>query len=193
MLTFKTMRKIRTAYFVALGAISLATFTSCEKETPFERQETSDLSNKRVSSEGNITVSGGGTTVEFGKKTTYEFNAVQREDKTTGHILLKFRAASGSLWVNVDCVRLWGDNKATLSGIITKLHIGPNPNPDFLPPPFIFIGGRVSFTVQDNGEGGNATDADMVSDIGELPGTTASCSDEWPVYLPLDGNVQINN
>lgn len=187
------MKTIKLLGIAAVAAISLATLASCEKELPFDTKLASDLSNKRISSEGNVTVSGGGTTIEFGKKTTYEFNAVQRDAKTTGHILLKFRAADGSMWINVDCIRLWGDNKATLSGVITKVHIGPKASEEFPAPPFVFVGGRVSMTVQDNGEGGNATEADMVSDIGELPGTIASCSDEWPVYLPLDENVQINN
>jgi hypothetical protein len=141
----------------------------------------------------NTIVSGGGTTEEFGRLTTYEFNAVQhRNGRVSGQILLKFRAAGGSIWVKVDCLRLFGGNKATLSGIITKVAASPHANPDFPPPPFIYLGGRVSFTVQDNGEG-NAAAQDMVSDIGVVDmGTTASCSDEMDAYLPLSGNVQIN-
>ncbi len=139
------------------------------------------------SSNGNIVVAGGGTTLEFGEKTTYVFNAVESRGRTTGHVILKFRAADGALFIKVDCLRLFGGNKATLSGIITQF----KENPQFPAPPFIFLGARVSFTVQDNGEGSSAP-ADLVSDIGELsPGVPASCSDEMPVYLPLDGNVQI--
>ena len=143
--------------------------------------------------QANTVVSGGGTTEEFGHLTTYEFNAVQlRNGRAAGHILLKFRAAGGSLWVKVDCLRLFDDNKATLSGVITKVDASPHANPDFPVPPFVYVGGRVSFTVQDNGEG-SAAAQDLVSDIGVVDmGATASCSDEMPTYLPLNGNVQIN-
>jgi hypothetical protein len=151
------------------------------------------LSTNSSAAFGNTIVSGGGTTEEFGALTTYEFNAVQQGNgKATGHILLKFRAAGGSLWVQVDCLRLFDKNKATLSGVITKVMASPHANPDFPPPPFIYVGGRVSFTVQDNGEGGAAT-PDLVSDIGVVNmNVTASCTDEMDTYLPLSGNVQIN-
>ncbi len=76
-----------------------------------------------------------------------------------------------------------------MSGVITKLY--GKENSEFPPPPYIFVGGRVSFTVQDNGEGQSAS-PDLVSDIGELiQGVPASCADEWPVYL-AGANVQIN-
>jgi hypothetical protein len=187
------MKKIKLVGFATLTALCLATLTSCEKEMPFENIQASDSRNQRISNEGNVTVSGGGTTLEFGKKTTYVFNAVQREGKTTGHMLLKFRAAGGSLWVNVDCLRLFDGNKATMSGVITKIRLGPKANEEFPVPPFIYIGGRVSFTVQDNGEGESAS-PDLVSDIGVVSmDQPASCADEMLLYLPLDGNVQINN
>jgi hypothetical protein len=142
----------------------------------------------------NTIVSGGGTTEEFGYLTTYEFNAVQQSTgRTTGHILLKFRAAGGSVWIKVDCLRLFDDNKATLSGVITKVTASPQSNPEFPVPPFIYVGGRVSFTVQDNGEG-DAAAQDLVSDIGVLDmNVSASCDDEWDTYLPLSGNVQITH
>jgi hypothetical protein len=40
-----------------------------------------------------------------------------------------------------------------------------------------FVEGRVSFTIQDNGEG-NTASPDLLSDIGEFPGVPASCADE---------------
>jgi hypothetical protein len=148
-----------------------------------------DVMPAKPSASGNITVSGGGSFEELGAKTTYTFNAVQQSNgKTTGHLILQFRAADSRMFVKLDCLRLFGENKATLSGIITSL----TQSPDFPPPPFIYVGGRVSFTVQDNGEG-NVVSPDLVSDIGELvSGVGASCSDEWPLYLATDGNVQIN-
>ncbi len=191
------MKKLELFVVVSLFAVGLAALNSCKKETS-GKQKT--IKNIRASSDAttkeygeSITVAGGGTTVELGKKTTYEFNAVQHRDgTTTGHILLKFRAADGSNYIKVDCLRLFGDNKATMSGVITQFRIGPHAVDSLHAPPYIFIGGRVSFTVQDNGAGGSAS-PDLVSDIGVLDvNVPASCSDEWPVYLPLDGNVQIN-
>src|SRR5687768_7255570 len=138
------MKKIKLLSFVSLAALCLATFTSCEKETPFDSAQTSDFRNKRVSSAGNITVAGGGSFEELGAKTTYTFNAIQQHNgKTTGHLILQFRAADSRMYVKIDCLRLFGDNKATMSGIITTLTQSAN----FPPPPFIFVGGRVSFTV----------------------------------------------
>ena len=172
------MKKLRLLFPLAVCALGLVALSGFKEKPPAFK---------------NIMVSGGGTTEEFGSLTTYEFNAVQHTNgSTSGHILLKFRAAGGSLWVKVDCLRLLEDNKATLSGVITKLVASPHANPDFEVPPFIYIGGRVSFTVQDNGEG-TAASADLVSDIGVVDmNTTASCADEMQVYLPLSGNVQIN-
>lgn len=186
------MKKLRTLFLLCIISVCLIALNGCTKEKSLsnERQlaiEKADLLNVAVanSSGGNIIVTGGGTTLEFGEKTTYEFSAVQSNNKTTGQFILKFRAGGGSVWVDIDCLRLWGDNKATISGVITKFLARGE-----APPPFIFVGGRVSFSCQDNGEGSSAP-ADLVSDIGELPGIQASCADEWQVYLPLDGNVQI--
>jgi hypothetical protein len=186
----KIMKKFKMFVVVFLFAVCSISLNSCTKDATAKQQFTTEsmgVSGDAATKEfgGNITVSGGGTTVEFGEKTTYEFNAVQSKGKTTGQFILKFRAGGGSLWVDIDCLRLFGDNKATISGVITKfLARGEEP------PPFIFVGGRVSFTCQDNGEGGSAS-PDLVSDIGEIPGVPASCADEWLLYLPLDGNVQI--
>ena len=184
------MKTSQMGFPVLLVTVCLIAVNGCTKEGIIKDGVTGEKSAEMMQSSGNITVAGGGTTLEFGEKTTYEFSAVQSGGKTTGHFILKFRAAGGSIWVDIDCIRLFDDNKATLSGIITKVTASPHSNPDFEVPPFIFVGGRVSFTCQDNGEG-NASPADMVSDIGEIPGVPATCADEWPVYLPLDGNVQI--
>ncbi len=195
------MKKLQTGFFVFLFVVCMVFVNGCKKDAATNSKLQLAVEDKNTLNSaaakpagGNITVAGGGTTEEFGYKTTYEFNAVQSGGKTTGHIILKFRAAGGSLYIEVDCLRLFDGNKATLSGVITQLRAHPNSNPDFNPPPpYIFVGGRVSLTVEDNGEGGSAS-PDQVSDIGELvPGIPASCADEWLVYLPLDGNVQINN
>ena len=182
--------------FIILLAMGIISINSCKKESLFSSKQHSAIENTSVSndaaakeSSGNITVSGGGSFDELGAITTYTFNAVQHKDgSTNGHLMLHFRAAESSMQVSIDCLRLFGDNKATMCGVITKLY--GKENMGFPPPPFIFVGGRVSFTVQDNGEGGSAS-PDLVSDIGELiPGVPASCADEWPLYL-AGANVQI--
>jgi hypothetical protein len=67
--------------------------------------------------------------------TTYTFNAVQHSNgKTNGHLILHFRAAEGSMYVEIDCLRLFGANQATMSGVITKLY-GNNIGA----PPYIFL------------------------------------------------------
>ncbi len=191
------MKKLPVRFFVPLFAVCIITINGCKKEAPISigkhhAEQTgkgaNNINAKPVA--GNITVAGGGSFEELGDLTTYDFNAVQQNNGTTkGHFLFHFRAADASMYVELDCIRLFGDNQATMSGIITRI-FGKG-NPDFPPPPFIYVGGRVSFTVQDNGEG-NSASSDLVSDIGQLePGVQASCEDEHPVYL-AGVNVQIN-
>jgi hypothetical protein len=176
------MKKVQLFSFVFLFTVVLTAISSFSSKQSL-------VQSKRHTLSGNITVSGGGSFEELGAKTTYTFNAVQQKNgKTTGHLILQFRAADSRMFVKLDCLRLFADNRATMSGIITTL----TQSPDFPPPPFIYVGGRVSFTVQDNGEG-KAGSPDLLSDIGELvSGVPASCLDEWPLYLATDGNVQIN-
>jgi hypothetical protein len=184
-----------TSKFV-LPMVILFLLAGCQKESAVSTEQVlkpGTMANSENSSllhtGGNIIVTGGGTTEEFGEKTTYEFNAVEHNGHATGQIILKFRAADGSIWVSVDCIRLFGVNKATMSGVITRIHAGPIAPQE--PPPFIYVGGRVSFTVQDNGQG-NSSDPDLVSDIGVLDlFIPASCEDDMVPYLPLNGNLQI--
>jgi len=185
------MKKLPTFFFVALFALCLISMTSCKKQIAGSEQHSTigniNASGETIVSDGSITVAGGGSFEELGAKTTYTFNAVQQRNGTTkGNLVLHFRAGGGSMHVTIDCLRLFGDNQATLSGVITKVSV----KGDEEPPPFIFVGGRVSFTVQDNGEA-ESDSADLLSDIGELiEGVPASCADEWPVYL-AGANVQI--
>ena len=184
------MKKLQTFFFVALFSVCLIALNSCKKQMAGSEQHSAirNISDsvEAAAAGGNITVAGGGSFEELGAVTTYTFNAVQHHNgQTNGHLILHFRAAGGSMYVTIDCLRLFEDNKATMSGIITKLY-GVTEGA----PPYIFLGGRVSFTVQDNGEGGSAS-PDLVSDIGELiAGVPASCTDEWPLYLS-GANVQI--
>ena len=191
------MKKFKNYLLLAVAALSLPAITSCKKDIAADR-EVDPPAEKKINQQqlankpqaGNISVVGGGTFPELGDITTYSFHAVQQSNgETKGQFLFHFRAADASLIVDLDCLRLFGNNKATMSGLITKIY--GKFDPAFPPPPFIYVGGRVSFTVQDNGEG-NAASPDLVSDIGQLvPGIPASCEDDNPVYL-AGSNVQIN-
>lgn len=181
------MKKSQMGFIAALFSLCLVAINGCKKDAFNNDRVAGEKSAEMMQSGGNITVSGGGSFDELGAVTTYTFNAVQHKDgETNGHLILHFRAAEGSMYVAVDCLRLFDENKATMSGVITKMY-GVTEGA----PPYIFVGGRVSFTVQDNGEGG-ASPGDVVSDIGELvAGEPASCADEWPLYL-YGANVQIS-
>jgi len=183
------MKKLQLGFLVSLFALSIIAINACKKEAFSSDRlagEKNNANTEMKQADGNLSVSGGGSFDELGAGTTYTFNAVQHNDgATNGHLILHFRAAGGSMYVTIDCLRLFEDNKATMSGVITKLY-GVTEGA----PPYIFLGGRVSFTVQDNGEGTSGS-RDIVSDIGELvPGEPASCADEWPLYL-YGANVQI--
>lgn len=191
------MKKFKNYMLLAVAVLSLPAINSCKKDIAADREVDQPAENKinqqQVANKPeaeNISVVGGGTFAELGEITTYSFNAAQkRNGTTTGHFMFHFRAADASIIVALDCLRLFGDNKATMSGLITKIY--GKFQPEFPAPPFIYIGGRVSFTVQDNGEGNDAS-PDLVSDIGQLvPEIPASCADDFPVYL-AGANVQIN-
>ena len=143
------MKKLQMGFIVSLFAVCLMAINGCKKETAFTSEQ--QLTNEQQlviekanflngvaakQSGGNITVAGGGTFEELGATTTYTFNAVQHSNGiTNGHFLFHFRAAGGSMYVELDCLRLFGDNKATMSGVITKLY-GKGTG-EFPPPPFI--------------------------------------------------------
>ena len=69
---------------------------------------------------GNAHVNGGGTTVEFGTKSTFVFNAIETEGGIVGHLVYHLRAYNVSFQMNLDCMEIRG-NRATLSGTVTKI------------------------------------------------------------------------
>lgn len=132
----------------------------------------SDHLNKRTSS-----VNGGGIAVEFGIKSTFTFNAVKHVNGTVnGHLVYHLRAFDVQFQMSIDCFQIEG-NRASLSGTVTSVS-GSNI------PSYIYPGNRASFSVEDNGKGGNK---DRVSDV--LFG--AQCWDDLNTYLPIQGNITV--
>lgn len=131
---------------------------------------------------GNLRASGGGTTEEGGEKSTFVFNAIQKKDGTVnGHLVYHFRVGNISIKMNLDCLTVVGNN-AIMSGVVTQVN-GDNVSP------FIFVGQRAEFQVEDNGEGGD-DQPDLISDL--ILGPNAGCDLNAPTpYLPIDGNIQV--
>ena len=128
--------------------------------------------NKRTSS-----VNGGGITVEFGVKSTFTFNAVKHANgSVNGHLVYHLRAFDMQFQLAIDCFEIDG-NRATLSGTVTSAS-GSNI------PSYIYPGSRASFSVQDNGKGGNK---DRISDVF----FGAQCWDDLDTYLPVQGNITV--
>ncbi len=125
---------------------------------------------------GNAHVSGGGTAVEFGKKSTFVFNAIETQGGIVGHLVYHLRAFNVSFQMNIDCMEIRG-NRATISGTATSI-TGANI------PGYIFPGARASFTVEDNGNGGNR---DRISDV--VFG--AQCGWDLETYIKVQGNISI--
>jgi hypothetical protein len=133
----------------------------------------------KKSFQGNAHVNGGGTTTEGGEVSTFVFNAVDNGDGVDGHLNYNFRSGNVDIKADLDCMHITG-NRATLSGVVTSLN-GDGPFPSWE-----FVGQRVSFTVEDNGQGKNA---DRISDL--FFGSTTSCANHWITYLPIKGNIDI--
>ncbi|MFN9710611.1 MAG: hypothetical protein ACK55K_04305, partial [Bacteroidota bacterium] len=63
---------------------------------------------------GNRHINGGGTGIEFGKKSTFVFNAVETSSGITGHLVYHLRAFDVTFQMNLDCMEING-NRATMS------------------------------------------------------------------------------
>jgi hypothetical protein len=129
--------------------------------------------------EGNPSVHGGGTAMELGEKSTFAFNAVQEDDgSVNGHLVYHVRGGDVSFELDIDCMTING-NRATLGGKVTSVSGNA--------PGFLVLGARAAFTVEDNGQGRNAA-PDRFSDV-LFPGT---CAANYVTYIPISGNIQIN-
>jgi hypothetical protein len=125
---------------------------------------------------GNPHINGGGTAVEFGKKSTFVFNAVEADGVVAGHLVYHLRSFNVSFQMSLDCMEIRG-NRATLSGTVTSIS-GDNI------PSYIFPGSRASFTIEDNGSGRNR---DRISDVT----FGARCIDDLDTYIRIQGNISI--
>jgi hypothetical protein len=134
--------------------------------------------NLSAQSTGNRHINGGGTAVEFGKKSTFVFNAVETPGGINGNLVYHIRAFDVRFQMDLDCMEIRG-NRATMSGTVTSI-TGDNI------PPYIFPGSRASFTIEDNGNGGNR---DRISDV--IFG--ANCTDDLDTYIRVQGNISIKN
>jgi hypothetical protein len=103
---------------------------------------------------GNPRATGGGTTEEFGERSTFTFNAVQTPKGVAGHMLYNVRAADLVIHMDLDCLNITG-NSAKLSGVVTSIQGDP--------PDFLFVGQEGVFTVTDNGQGRQAP-PDLISE-----------------------------
>src|SRR5688572_1748530 len=90
---------------------------------------------------------GGGTAVEFERRSTLSFNAVARPDGTIdGTLVYMFRDFGADFYVHLrlDCMAIDG-NRAKVSGLVTRI------TANFPLPPFMAVGARGSMQVEDNG------------------------------------------
>lgn len=127
---------------------------------------------------GTSSVNGGGSTAELGALSTFVFNAVTNSQGTSGQLVYNVRGADIRIHMDIDCLNING-NRATMSGVLSSVS-----GTDI--PAFIFVGQRASFTVEDNGNGGNG---DKISDL--LIFGAASCNNNWNTYLFVQGNISI--
>jgi len=171
------MRQFKKILSFCLLISCLIAISSYTKTTSFHKVTKANIGQFP---NGNAHVNGGGTTMEGGEVSTFVFNAVQHMDgDVTGHLNYKFRQGDIDIQMDIDCMRING-NRATLSGVVTSVRGTGSA-------PFIFVGQRASFSVQDNGQGRST--ADMISDL--VLYTGASCADNFPTYLPISGNITI--
>src|SRR5262249_45381542 len=135
-----------------------------------------------ATAKGNPSATGGGTTIEGDKKSTFVFNAVQQKNgSVNGHLVYHFREASITIYMKLNCLKIVG-NSAAMSGVVTKV--------TGTPPNYIFVGQKAVFKVVDNGQGKAAT-PDLISDVILYGG--ANCMGFAPnPYLPIQGNIQVN-
>lgn len=146
---------------------------------------TSSFTRSDVVSAQGITAaaSGGGSAIEYERRSTLAFSAVSRADgSTVGRLVYSFRDFDLDFTVHlaVDCLVVDG-NVARLSGLVTKI----SANEPL--PPFMAVGGRGVIQVEDNGSAGSDA-PDRYSDLHMFD---ATCADAPAPYIPMDGNVVV--
>lgn len=126
---------------------------------------------------------GGGTAVEFERRSTFTFNAFKHVDgSVTGTMVYMFRdfGLDYKVQLKIDCLTIEG-NRAKVSGLVTKISAN-------IPlPPWAQVGSRSSFQVEDNGDG----DQGLPDRYSDLHGFEATCNDDNDPYIPIDGNIVV--
>lgn len=171
--------------FTGAVVVSGSGFVVSKVERTHPSEQLWDLHLRSEESSSDILQSayGGGTAVEFERRSTFSFNALRHSDgEVTGTLVYIFRDfdADFQVHLNLDCLIIEG-NRAKLSGLITRI------SANFPLPPFISVGSRGSLQVEDNGTG-NADLPDKYSDVHFF---RATCADENDPYIPLDGNIVV--
>ena len=180
---------MRNPFFrtACLSSLLMMIIGSCTKniavssgKTAADRTRTEQLSN------GNQSVTGGGTTEEGGELSTFTFNAVKKADGTvTGQLIYHIRVADIDIKLNIDCLNIV-DNLARMTGNVTHIYGPAAAGSGFA------VGDRATFIVKDNGEGKDAA-PDEISDL-FIGDPTFDCEFIPDItYLPMSGNIQIHN
>jgi len=149
---------------------------------PAGEQDIISLFTETARTEGIQSAHGGGTAVEFERRSTFTFNAVKHGDgSVTGHLFYFFRDFDLDFKVrmDIDCLIIDG-NRAKVSGIITQI------SANFPGEPW-WLGARGSLQVEDNGNG-NGASPDRYSDFHFFE---ATCTDDNEPYIPIDGNIVV--
>ncbi len=134
-------------------------------------------------SNGNQSVTGGGTANELGEKSTFVFNAIKKADgSVTGQLNYHVRAQDISFKANVNCVTIAGD-EARITGIVTSVN-GPQGSESL-------VGRRITFFVKDYGQGAGAP-PDKISDMFFTGNVACNVMRPDLIYLPVSGNIQVN-
>lgn len=161
--------------------LSLVAFNACTKSalridnlvTPTEK------SSKLSSKAGGIAVTGGGTTIEENKKSTFTFHAQNDGSVTKGNLTYQFRAGGFKIKGDVTGLTTTG-NTAKITGKITDVN-GVVPT-DYQ---YVKVGKDFYFIVQDGGQGqGVDKVSDFVVYVNSTTVTTAP-------YLTVSGNIDI--
>jgi hypothetical protein len=135
---------------------------------------------KLTGAANNPSATGSGQVTLDGGFRTFSFTAVQLKDGTNkGQAELFNRGQDVRVHVEIDCLRIFDGNKATMSGVVTESSDSS------------LVGLGAIFKVQDNGEGVNAT-PDTISRLFIDTGLDCHNVSFNPTMIPIDdGNVQV--
>ena len=177
----KTMNsKAVSVLFAAALVLSTSALT-----TPASRageQDIISLFTESAKPDGVQSAGGGGTAIEFERRSTFSFNAVRHPSgRVTGNLFYFFRDFDADFRVSmdIDCLTIDG-NRAKVSGLITQI------SANFPLPPWA-LGARGSMQVEDNGNG-SGDPPDRYSDFHFFE---ATCTDDNEPYIPIDGNIVV--